>query len=100
MQGQNIIQKVPIVISGALNNKSVHFFGVIIVWLTWVFKKKMGENSIAIDNEKYTFILRSKLENTRKITQNYCAFKIGETLKDQIQYGLNLGKGQLILLFL
>jgi hypothetical protein len=31
MEGQNIRQKVQIVISGAFNNKSVHFFGVIIV---------------------------------------------------------------------
>jgi hypothetical protein len=31
MQGQNIRQKVQIVISGAFNNKSVHFVGVIIV---------------------------------------------------------------------
>jgi hypothetical protein len=31
MEGQNIKHKVPIVISGAFNNKSVHFVGVIIV---------------------------------------------------------------------
>jgi hypothetical protein len=31
MQGQNIRHKVQIVISGAFNNKSVHFVGVIIV---------------------------------------------------------------------
>jgi hypothetical protein len=31
MKGQNIRHKVQIVISGAFNNKSVHFVGVIIV---------------------------------------------------------------------
>jgi hypothetical protein len=34
MQGQNIRHKVQIVIFGAFNNKSVHFVGVIIVWLS------------------------------------------------------------------
>jgi hypothetical protein len=36
MQGQNIRHKVQIVISGAFNNKSVHFVGVIIVQHTEV----------------------------------------------------------------
>jgi hypothetical protein len=31
MQGQNIRDKAQIVISGAFNNKSVHFVGVILV---------------------------------------------------------------------
>jgi hypothetical protein len=39
MYGQNIRQKVQIVISGAFNNKSVHFVGVIIVWYVYYFQQ-------------------------------------------------------------
>lgn len=60
----------------------------------------MGKNDIASDIEKCTFIMRNEVENTRIITQTYCAFEIGETSKDRRKYVLNLGKVQIGLFFL